>query len=82
MNIYDNTKPRPFEIKDVRNDFPIFNKKINGKDLIFLDSAASAQKPKQVIDLISEYYLYHYANVHRGVYSLSENLNIDYEKSR
>ena len=82
MNIYDNTKPRPFEIKDVRNDFPIFNKKINGKDLIFLDSAASAQKPKQVIDLISEYYLYHYANVHRGVYSLSENLTIDYEKSR
>ena len=71
-----------FLVKDIRDNFPIFKDKVNGKILTYLDSAASAQKPKRVIDFISKYYLYHYSNVHRGAYTLSENLTSDFEDSR
>jgi cysteine desulfurase/selenocysteine lyase len=55
----------------VRKDFPILARRIHGKPLVFLDSAASAQKPRAVIDAMSDLYSAHYANVHRGVYQLS-----------
>ena len=59
------------DVESVRKDFPILQRKSHGKPLVFLDSAASAQKPQVVIDSISEFYAKSYANVHRGVYELS-----------
>src|SRR5439155_9560375 len=60
-----------YDVAAVRKDFPILSRRIHGKPLAFLDSAASAQKPRVVIDAVSELYSAHYANVHRGVYQLS-----------
>ncbi len=71
-----------YDITKVRQDFPIFATKINGKPNVFLDTAASAQKPKQVIDKISSVYGNYYANVHRGSYYLSEKITQEYEDSR
>jgi len=59
------------DIEKVRKDFPILQGESHGKPLVFLDSAASAQKPQSVIDAISKLYAQRYANVHRGVYELS-----------
>jgi cysteine desulfurase / selenocysteine lyase len=58
--------------KDIKSLFPIFKRQINGKPLVFLDSAASAQKPQSVIDAMSDEISNHYANINRGVYTLSE----------
>ena len=55
----------------VRDDFPILHQQINGKPLIYLDNAATAQKPKVVIDALSSFYLNDNANVHRGLHTLS-----------
>lgn len=63
-------------------DFPIFNEKIYGKDLVFLDSAASAQKPKAVLDAMYQMAVKEYANVHRGAYYLSEMATNDFEQAR
>ena len=60
-----------YDVAAVRKDFPILARRIHGKPLVFLDSAASAQKPRAVIDAMSDLYSAHYANVHRGVYQLS-----------
>ncbi len=65
-----------------KNDFPIFSQLINGKPLIYLDSAATAQKPLTVIDALTEYYQCYNANVHRGVYALSSRATEAYEKTR
>jgi cysteine desulfurase/selenocysteine lyase len=54
-------------IKDIRRDFPILSREVNGKPLVYLDSGASAQKPQVVIDAITQAYSYEYANVHRGI---------------
>ena len=70
------------EISDVRKLFPIFDKEINGKSLVYLDTAASAQKPSVVIDSIKNCYQDSYANIHRGLYDLSENLTEKYEDVR
>jgi cysteine desulfurase/selenocysteine lyase len=56
----------------IRADFPIFEQVIHGKPLAFLDSAVTAQKPRQVLDAVRDFYETSYANVHRGVYTLSE----------
>ena len=71
-----------FEPKKIRKDFPILNKKINGKDLVYLDNAATSQKPRVVIDAISDYYSSHNSNVHRGVHTLSERATDMYEDAR
>ena len=73
---------RQFDIEAVRADFPILQRTVHGKPLTYLDSAASAQKPKQVIDVIRYQYEHEYANVHRGAYSLSEALTSKYEEAR
>ena len=65
-----------------KNDFPILKQNIHGKPLIFLDSAASSQKPQCVIDAISHYYQHDHANVHRGVYELSERATAQFEQAR
>lgn len=66
----------------ILNDFPIFTTTNRGKPLIYLDSAASAQKPQQVIDAIANFYAYDYANIHRGIYELSERATNLFESSR
>ena len=66
----------------LRTDFPIFEEKIHGKPLAYLDSAASSQKPRQVLDALREFYETSYANVHRGVYTLSERATAGYEGAR
>jgi cysteine desulfurase/selenocysteine lyase len=74
--------PRPFDVARVREDFPILKQKIHGKPLVYLDNAATAQKPQAVLDRISRYYLEDNANVHRGVHLLSERATREYEESR
>jgi len=68
-------------IKKIRNEFPIFAQQTD-PELVFLDSAASAQKPNQVIDAITNFYRTQNANIHRGLYSLSEQATIAYEEVR
>jgi len=70
------------DIARIRADFPILRQRVHGKSLVYLDNAASVQKPKAVIDAISECYSGYYANIHRGVHLLSERSTIAYEKAR
>ena len=71
-----------FDIERVRADFPILQQRIHGKPLAFLDSAASAQKPTAVIEAMSRFYESDYANIHRGVYELSERATRAFEGAR
>ena len=71
-----------FDINKIRSDFPILKKKINGKQLIYFDNAATSQTPSCVIDSISDYYKNYNSNIHRGVHSLSEQATESYEDSR
>ena len=71
-----------YDVAAVRADFPILDSQVRGKPLVFLDTAASAQKPQVVIDTISEFYEAHYANIHRGVYQLSAEATQRYEGAR
>ena len=66
----------------IRQDFPILHQQVNGKPLVYLDNAATTQKPHAVIDAISNYYLHNNANVHRGVHTLSQRATDDYEVGR
>ena len=66
----------------IRQDFPILDQQVNGKPLVYLDNAATTQKPRAVIDAISNYYLQNNANVHRGVHTLSQRATDDYEAGR
>jgi cysteine desulfurase / selenocysteine lyase len=70
------------DARTLRADFPIFEQKIHGKPLAFLDSAASSQKPRQVLDAMTEFYETSYANVHRGVYVLAERATEALEHAR
>jgi cysteine desulfurase/selenocysteine lyase len=70
------------DAQKLRADFPIFEQRIHGKPLAYLDSAASSQKPRQVLDAIRDFYETSYANVHRGVYLLSERATEAYEGAR
>lgn len=71
-----------FNVETIRQDFPILQQQINGKPLVYLDNAATTQKPHVVIDAISNYYSHDNANVHRGVHSLSERATLHYENAR
>jgi cysteine desulfurase/selenocysteine lyase len=73
---------RPFDVVRVRRDFPILGREVHGKPLVYLDNAASAQKPRHVIDTIRDVYENEYANVHRGVHYLSERATKRYEAAR
>ncbi len=72
----------PLDASAVRADFPILDQVFEGKPLVYLDNAASSQKPKAVIDAISTYYLRDHANVHRGVHELARRATEAYEDSR
>lgn len=71
-----------FDVLALRREFPILHQEVHGKPLAFLDSAASSQRPRQVIDSLEEYYRRYHANVHRGVYKLSEEATFAYERAR
>src|SRR5438105_2772355 len=67
---------------DIRNDFPILSRQVHGKPLVYLDSTASSQKPRAVIDTMNVYYETYNANVHRGVYEISEEATAAMERAR
>ena len=71
-----------FDIKKIRDDFPILKRKINGNQLVYFDNAATAQTPQIVIDEISNYYSNYNSNIHRGVHKLSQEATDAYEKAR
>ncbi|MBX0328500.1 cysteine desulfurase [Oscillochloris sp. ZM17-4] len=71
-----------FDVVALRRKFPILQQQVHGKPLAFLDSAASSQKPRQVIDCLEDYYRRYNANVHRGVYTLSEEATFAFERAR
>ena len=72
----------PFDVDKIRADFPVLNQTINGKPLVYLDNAATSQKPQSVIDTLVNYYSTENANVHRGVHTLSQRATDDYEEAR
>jgi cysteine desulfurase/selenocysteine lyase len=71
-----------FDVLNIRKDFPILERTVNGRPLVYLDNAASSQKPIQVLDAINKYYLHSHANVHRGVHTLSQEATALFEQSR
>ena len=76
------TTTAKLDARKLRADFPIFEHPIHGKPLAYLDSAVTSQKPRQVIDAMSRFYETSYANVHRGVYALSERSTAEFEGAR
>lgn len=78
----EKTTTRPFDAAAIRQEFPILQQKMNGKPLVFLDSAASSQKPRAVIEALDHYYEHLNANVHRGVYQLSQEATNAHEHGR
>ena len=71
-----------YDVHRIREDFPILRREIHGKPLVYLDNAASSQRPRAVIETISEYYERDHANVHRGVHTLSQRATDAYEGAR
>ena len=71
-----------FDVTKIRQDFPILKRLINGKPLVYLDNAATTQKPHQVIDALVDYYSNHNANIHRGIHTLAEEATAMYEEAR
>jgi cysteine desulfurase / selenocysteine lyase len=71
-----------FDAARIREDFPILAQKVHGKPLVYLDNAATSQKPQVVIDALAKYYSSQNANIHRGVHALSELATYEYEKAR
>ena len=71
-----------YDVSSIREDFPIFREPVNGKSLVYLDNAATTQKPQSVIDAVTRFYTRECANIHRGVHYLSERATESYESSR
>jgi cysteine desulfurase / selenocysteine lyase len=89
MTTAANTASRPqsfaqtdFDVYKIRGDFPILARTVNGKPLVYLDNAATTQKPQAVIDAMIRYYTAENSNIHRGVHTLSEQATESYEQSR
>jgi cysteine desulfurase/selenocysteine lyase len=71
-----------YDVEEIRRDFPILERRIDGKRLVYLDNAATSQKPRRVIEALTEYYEEHNANIHRGVHRLAEEATAAYEGAR
>ncbi|MCB4799074.1 aminotransferase class V-fold PLP-dependent enzyme [Neotamlana laminarinivorans] len=71
-----------FKVENIRKDFPILSRQVNGKPLVYFDNAATSQTPQQVIDVIVDYYSNYNANIHRGVHALSQEATDLYEQAR
>ena len=74
--------PETFDAKKIRADFPVLNQIVNDEPLIYLDNAATTQKPQAVLDVLNHYYLHDNANVHRGVHTLAERATAEFEAAR
>lgn len=73
---------RALDVERLRSDFPILHQQVHGKPLVYLDNAATTQKPRAVVEAMSAFYLHDYANVHRGIHVLSERATKAYEGAR
>jgi cysteine desulfurase/selenocysteine lyase len=73
---------RPFDVEQIRKDFPVLGRDARGKPLAYLDNAATAQKPSAMIEAVHRYYAHYNANIHRGVHALSEEATQAYEEAR
>lgn len=73
---------RDFEVQKIRRDFPILHQRIKGNPLVYLDNAATAQKPRQVLEMLDHFYRHDNANIHRGVHVLSERATEEHEAAR
>ena len=71
-----------WDVENIRKEFPILNRQINGSPLVYFDNAASSQRPQRVIDRSANYYSQEHANVHRGVHTLSQEATVAFEKAR
>jgi cysteine desulfurase/selenocysteine lyase len=76
------TDIKPFDVVAIRKQFPVLERKVKGKDLVYFDNAATAQKPKVVIDALVNYYHQYNANIHRGIHSLAEEATAAFEATR
>ena len=72
----------PFDVESIRRDFPVLQERIRGKELVYLDNAATTQKPLKVADALQHYYTNENANIHRGVHLLSQQATLSYERAR
>nr|WP_304622337.1 cysteine desulfurase [Pedobacter sp. ASV19] len=77
-----NSIPQVLDVTSIRNQFPILNRRVKEKPLVYLDNAATSQKPRSVIDAISDYYTNYNANIHRGIHTLAEEATMAYEATR
>lgn len=73
---------KTIDVEKIRKEFPILHQQVNGRDLVYLDNAATNQKPKRVIDALVEYYTGYNANIHRGIHTLAEKATRAYEETR
>src|SRR5881397_284943 len=71
-----------FDVAKIREDFPILHRQVDGRTIAYLDNAATTQKPKQVIDTLVNYYTNYNANIHRGIYRISEEATAAHEEAR
>src|SRR5436305_216764 len=72
----------PIDVEAIRKDFPILSREIHGHQLVYLDNAATTQKPRQVIQALVDYYENYNANIHRGLHTLAEEATRAYEDAR
>ncbi len=82
MSVATSIAPGGLDLAQLRAQFPILAERIGGKPLVYLDNAASTQKPRAVLDAVAHYYEHENANVHRGVHTLSERATVSYEGAR
>jgi len=82
MSTLTSVVPASFDVERIREDFPVLKQKIHGKPLVYLDNAATSQKPQSVIDAIVKFYTVDCANIHRGVHELSQRSTAAYEETR
>lgn len=76
------TTTTSFHVSEIRKQFPVLSRKVNGKPLIYFDNAATSQKPQTVIDALADYYSNYNANIHRGIHTLAEEATRAYEHTR
>ncbi len=82
MSQVSGLQPQPLDVEQIRADFPILHQQVNGEPLVYLDNAATTQKPLAVIHAITDYYTRYNANVHRGAHALSDRATEAFESSR
>ena len=82
METAQKTKITKIDTEKIRKEFPVLHQKVNGRDLVYFDNAATSQKPKRVIDALVDYYSGYNANIHRGIHTLAEKATRAYEQTR